>query len=94
MLDMGGAANLVLGPRAIFALGAEVRSRLNGHFFALFFAGGALVSALGGWAYAGYGWEGHLALCAALPASVLVYQADEFMRRPVSGPSVQTSASR
>jgi 2-polyprenyl-6-methoxyphenol hydroxylase-like FAD-dependent oxidoreductase len=34
VLDMGVAANLVLGQRAIFALGAEVRSRLNGIFFA------------------------------------------------------------
>ncbi|MFC0133410.1 hypothetical protein [Massilia eurypsychrophila] len=45
VLDMGVAANLVLGQRAIFALGA-MRSRLNGLFFALFFAGGALGSAL------------------------------------------------
>lgn len=42
ILDMGVAANLVLGQRAIFTLGAEVRSRLNGIYFALFFAGGAL----------------------------------------------------
>ncbi len=47
------AANLVLGQRAIFALGADMRSRLNGLYFALFFAGGALGSALGGWVYAG-----------------------------------------
>jgi predicted MFS family arabinose efflux permease len=39
VLDMGVAANLVLGQRAIFSLGAEVRGRLNGLYFALFFAG-------------------------------------------------------
>ena len=39
ILDMGVAANLVLGQRAIFSLGAEVRSRLNGLYFAMFFAG-------------------------------------------------------
>jgi predicted MFS family arabinose efflux permease len=93
VLDMGVAANLVLGQRAIFALGAEVRSRLNGLFFALFFAGGALGSALGAWVYAGYGWKATLALGAALPALALLYQASEFIR-PVRSPSVQTSASK
>jgi predicted MFS family arabinose efflux permease len=86
VLDMGVAANLVLGQRAIFALGAEVRSRLNGLFFALFFAGGALGSALGGWVYAGYGWKATLALGAALPALALLYQAGEYLgRSAVSG---------
>jgi len=41
VLDMGVAGNLVLGQRAIFMLGHEVRSRLNGLYFAVFFAGGA-----------------------------------------------------
>jgi hypothetical protein len=42
----------VLGQRAIFSLGAEYRSRLNGLYMATFFVGGAIGSALGGWAYA------------------------------------------
>ncbi|GJM74538.1 hypothetical protein HMSSN036_67540 [Paenibacillus macerans] len=37
LLDMGVSANMVLGQRAIFALGAEVRSRLNGLYMAIFF---------------------------------------------------------
>ncbi len=57
ILDFGVSANLVVSQRAIFALGAEYRSRLNGLFMALFFAGGALGSALGGWAYASGGWS-------------------------------------
>lgn len=81
VLDMGVAANLVLGQRAIFALGAEVRSRLNGLFFALFFAGGALGSALGGWVYAGYGWKAAMVLGAALPTLALLYQSGEYLRR-------------
>jgi predicted MFS family arabinose efflux permease len=49
-------ANLTLGQRAIFVLGAEFRSRLNGLYMAAFFAGGAVGSSLGGWAYATGGW--------------------------------------
>ncbi|MET0856204.1 MAG: MFS transporter [Telluria sp.] len=97
VLDMGVAANLVLGQRAIFALGAEVRSRLNGLFFALFFTGGALGSALGGWVYAGYGWKATLALGAALPTLALLYQAGEYLRRSaVSGApcSVRSNATQ
>ncbi|MGY5775418.1 MFS transporter [Rhizobium sp. LEGMi135b] len=57
MLDFGVQTNLVLGQRSIFALSAEHRSRLNGLYMATFFGGGALGSALGGWAYATGGWS-------------------------------------
>ncbi|TXF99040.1 MFS transporter [Massilia arenae] len=70
-LDAAVAANLVLGQRALFALGAEIRSRLNGLYFALFFAGGALGSALGGWIYAEYGWHAALVTGMLLPALAL-----------------------
>jgi predicted MFS family arabinose efflux permease len=52
LLDFGMAANLTLGQRAIFVLGAEYRNRLNGLYLSAFFVGGAVGSALGGWAYA------------------------------------------
>jgi len=71
VLDAAVAANLVLGQRALFALGAEIRSRLNGLYFALFFAGGALGSALGGWIYAEYGWHAALVTGMLLPALAL-----------------------
>jgi len=77
LLDMGVSANLVLGQRAIFSLGAEYRSRLNGLFMAIFFAGGAVGSALGGWAYAAGGWEAALWIGIALPALALIYFATE-----------------
>lgn len=79
VLDLGVAANLVLGQRAIFALGAETRSRLNGVFLALFFGGGALGSALGAWIYAAHGWHATLALGAAFPALALAWQAGEYL---------------
>ena len=77
VLDMGVAGNLVLGQRAIFMLGHEVRSRLNGLYFAVFFAGGAAGSALGGWVYAQYGWHAALLAGMALPALALLYWIGE-----------------
>ena len=71
VLDAAVAANLVLGQRALFTLGAEVRSRLNGLYFALFFAGGAFGSALGGWLYAELGWHAALVAGMLLPAVAL-----------------------
>jgi predicted MFS family arabinose efflux permease len=77
ILDMGAAANLVLGQRTIYSLGAEVRGRLNGLYTALFFAGGAVGSALGGWVYAVYGWHGVLVAGALFPLATLAYFATE-----------------
>ncbi|MFL6707528.1 MAG: MFS transporter [Massilia sp.] len=79
VLDMGVAANLVLGQRAIFSLGAEVRSRLNGLYFALFFAGGALGSALGGWVYATHGWQAALLTGMAFPGLALLVWVTEYL---------------
>jgi predicted MFS family arabinose efflux permease len=56
LLDFGATTNLVCSQRAIFAISAEHRSRLNGLFMAIFFLGGAAGSAIGGWAYATGGW--------------------------------------
>ncbi|KQX01694.1 MFS transporter [Massilia sp. Root418] len=88
VLDMGVAANLVLGQRAIFSLGAEVRSRLNGLYFALFFAGGALGSAVGGWIYASYGWHAALLAGAAFPALALLYWMSEYLASHGSASSI------
>jgi len=77
VLDFGVTTNLVLGQRAIFVLGAEYRSRLNGLYMATFFVGGALGSALGGLAFAGGGWRAASWLGAALPIAALAYFATE-----------------
>lgn len=79
VLDMGVAANLVLGQRAIFTLGAEVRSRLNGVYFALFFAGGAVGSALGGWMFATYGWHAALLTGVAFNGAAMLYWVTEYL---------------
>ena len=77
LLDFGVSANVVLGQRALFALGADSRSRLNGLYMAIFFTGGALGSALGGWAYAQGGWMLCSSVGIALPVLGLLYWATE-----------------
>jgi predicted MFS family arabinose efflux permease len=72
LLDFGMTANLTLGQRAIFALGAEYRSRLNGLYMSTFFVGGALGSPLGGWAYATGGWTLTSWVGFALPVAALL----------------------
>ncbi len=71
LIDFGTTGNLTLGQRAIFALPAELRGRLNGLFIAAFFLGGAAGSAIGGWAYATGGW--HLAAIFGIGAPVLAF---------------------
>ena len=77
VLDFGVTTNLVVGQRAIFALGADIRSRLNGLYMAFFFCGGALGSAFGAFAYAQGGWPAAAWLGAALPAAALAFFATE-----------------
>jgi predicted MFS family arabinose efflux permease len=71
ILDFGMTANLTLGQRAIFVLGAQFRSRLNGLYMAAFFVGGAVGSSFGGWAYATGGWG--LASAAGCGFAVLAF---------------------
>jgi predicted MFS family arabinose efflux permease len=77
LLDFGVQGNVVLGYRALFMLGAEYRSRLNGLYMATFFLAGAAGSGVGAWAFARGGWE--LASCVglALPVAALIYFATE-----------------
>ncbi|KAF1044883.1 MAG: putative transporter [Herbaspirillum frisingense] len=77
LLDFAVAANLVLSQRAIYALGGEIRSRLNGLFMATFFAGGAIGSGLGGWIYAQAGWSGATWLGFAFPCVAFLYYLSE-----------------
>jgi predicted MFS family arabinose efflux permease len=77
VLDFGVAGNLTLGQRAIFALGPEYRSRVNGVYIATFFMGGALGSLIGGWAYALGGWACASWVGLALPLIALLYFSTE-----------------
>jgi predicted MFS family arabinose efflux permease len=73
LLDFGMTANMILGQRMIFSLGAELRGRLNGLYTAAFFTGCAIGSALGGWVYAQGGWPLTVWVGFAFPAAALVY---------------------
>lgn len=77
LLDAGVSANLVLGQRALFSLSPEIRSRLNGLFMAIFFFGGAIGSAIGGWTYATGGWSAVLWIGMAFPIAAILYFATE-----------------
>jgi predicted MFS family arabinose efflux permease len=77
ILDSAVAAHLVFSQRAIYSLGPEERSRVNALFMATFFGGGAVGSALSGWAYPHLGWIGVAGIGAALPMFALLYFATE-----------------
>ena len=76
-LDMAVSGNLVLSQRAIYSLGSEIRGRVNGIFMAVFFIGGAIGSALGGWAYAYGGWMLASILGLSMPVAALLYYFTE-----------------
>jgi predicted MFS family arabinose efflux permease len=75
LIDFGLTLNVVIGQRAIYGLAPELRSRLNGLFGSSAFVGGAMGSALGGWAYAQGGWSAAAAIGIALPTIALCYFA-------------------
>jgi predicted MFS family arabinose efflux permease len=77
LLDFGVSANVTLGQRAIFSLGAEYRSRLNGIYMSTFFIGGALGSAVGGWAFNQGGWALTSWIGFSLPIAGLLYFGTE-----------------
>ena len=62
---------------ALFALGAEQRSRLNGIYMTTFFLAGAMGSAVGAWAYAHGGWTLAAGIGGAAPLAALIYLATE-----------------
>lgn len=76
-IDAGTQGNVTLGYRALFVLGAEHRSRLNGLYMTTFFIAGAMGSAVGAWAYAHGGWTLAAWIGGLLPMVALVYLATE-----------------
>lgn len=77
LLDACVQATLVLGQQVIYQLDPDQRSRINTLYIATFFLGGAIGSALAGWAFAQWGWVGVVALGCGLPLSGFLYWLSE-----------------
>lgn len=73
LLDLSVQCNVVLGQRAIYSLGPEVRSRLNALYMAIFFGGGAIGSALASIAYVTGGWTLVAWIGFAFPAAAFLF---------------------
>ncbi len=85
LLDLGVQANLVLGQRAIYGIGAHLRSRLNGLFMAIFFIGGALGSSVASFAVERGGWTAVSWIGFALPVAALAFYATEWRQHTDHG---------
>lgn len=72
VLDFAVQMNMVLGQRAIYALDAASRGRLNALYMTAIFAGGAVGSALASTLYTHLGWTGVVAAGSGLGALSLV----------------------
>ncbi|MDB5039815.1 MAG: YdeR [Candidatus Eremiobacteraeota bacterium] len=80
LIDLGVQTTMVLGQQIVFALKPSERGRLNTLYIATLFAGGAVGSAVSGFAYAHAGWPGVAILGAALPIAALLYWLTERQR--------------
>ncbi|WP_412058102.1 MFS transporter [Bartonella sp. DGB2] len=76
-LDFGVTTNLVIGQKIIYSLGAEARGRINGLYMVVFFIGGAIGSALGGFIYSRFGWGGIVILGLIITFMVATYYYTE-----------------
>ena len=74
---MAVSGNLVLSQRIIYSLGDEIRGRLNGIFMAVFFIGGAIGSAVGGFTYAYGSWPLAAAVGIGMVLIALLYYFTE-----------------
>jgi predicted MFS family arabinose efflux permease len=80
LIDLGVQATMVLGQQVVFTLKPSERSRLNTLYIATLFVGGAVGSAVSGFAYAHTGWFGVALFGAALPTAALLYWLTERQR--------------
>ena len=77
LIDAGLVTNFVLSQRSIYAPRPESRSRIGGLFTAMFFAGGALGSALAAASLVAGGWELTSQIGMAFAAGALALYAGE-----------------
>ncbi|WP_225934531.1 MULTISPECIES: MFS transporter [unclassified Cupriavidus] len=72
VLDFAVQMNMVLGQRAVYALDAHSRARLNALYMTAIFAGGAVGSAIASALYTHAGWHGVVAAGSGLALVALV----------------------
>jgi predicted MFS family arabinose efflux permease len=80
-LDLGQQMMQVGNQTRIFGLVAGARSRLNTVYMTIFFAGGAMGSALAGWAWWRWGWNGVCGLALVLIGLAGLRHATGYSRR-------------
>jgi predicted MFS family arabinose efflux permease len=81
VLDAGVQGCQVIGQRAIYGLGPEIRSRLNGIYVAALFVGGAVGSSIASLAYVSGGWERVSWIGLAFPLAALAFYASEYRKK-------------
>lgn len=83
VLDLGQQMMQVGNQTRIFGLGSQVRSRLNTIYMVMYFIGGALGSALSGWAWWRWGWNGVCLVALALIAAAALRHVTGYSRTHV-----------
>jgi predicted MFS family arabinose efflux permease len=81
VMDVGVQANHVSNLARVHALRPEARSRMNTVYMVTYFACGALGTALGTWAWTGWGWNGVCGVGAGMLAVALGIWAVGSLRR-------------
>ncbi|MBD8879037.1 MULTISPECIES: MFS transporter [Rhodanobacter] len=88
LLDAGTIGDLTLGRREINLLRPEARGRINGLYTGVFFVGGAVGSALAGFAWARAGWDGTCLAALGFGLAALI----SGLRRRVPSPRIAVCA--
>jgi predicted MFS family arabinose efflux permease len=84
LLDLGLQGAHISNQSEVYRLDAKARSRITTVYMSMYFAGGAVGSALTGPAYAHYGWTGACAIGAGMAAMALVVWAIGELRLPLA----------
>ena len=80
LMDVGVQANHVSNLTRVHALRPEARSRMNTVYMVTYFACGALGTALGTWAWTGWGWLGVCAVGAGMSGQALLIFSFAYLR--------------
>ncbi len=94
VLDVGAQMMQVGNQTRIFGLGSEARSRLNTIYMTVYFAGGAVGSALAGVAWSRWGWDGVCVLALGLVGMAGLRHATGYSRKHAEERVQVTAAER